>query len=119
MSGQFEESEEIDVVEVQYGLDAAPARASIFFPAMLLENVLDLDDIDLLALLELSAPLAELTAAARANFVRGIEIMRDIDDGQVGLIFGTMPRFRLLLFLLGLGVWTRPSLTPLTVRAPV
>jgi hypothetical protein len=52
---------------------------------MLLEDVLDVDDINLLAVLGLANDLLELAVAALTDAVGRFEIVRDVDELKLGL----------------------------------
>src|SRR6185437_733378 len=67
-------------------LDAAPAAAAVLLTLVALDDVAPLDDLDLVALLELPLPLFEVAAARGAGLVRVVEIVDDLIDLELGLL---------------------------------
>lgn len=101
-------------------LHAATAAATVLLAAVLLEDILDVDDVDLLAVLGQTFPDLEPPTARRASLICSVEQMRwRFLDRELGLRRGAVALGRLFVWLGHVAVCSVPPLAAGAVGALV
>src|SRR6185312_2636882 len=85
-----------ELVRSERRLDATTAAARVLLALVALDDEPQWQDVDLVALLVLALHLVQAAAAVGARLVGVVERVLDLDDRQLRLLRGTVPRSLLL-----------------------